>query len=208
MINIKFLGNPFYCYALGFISVLFVYQWQWSDLYPKIDIYLLSFLISTILGALFLGNLCRNRFVYSEIPLNKSNFLYVLLITLGYTLEFIYNKGIPLFMIFRGDDYSHYDFGIPTFHVFLQTISPFYAVYLYNQYLSSKKKELVIYLFILFIISVLLVNRGSTLMTLTACLIIYSQKKQYISYGMFLKLVMSLVFVFYMFGFIGFARSN
>lgn len=207
MVNIKFLGNPFYCYALGFVTVLVVYQWQWSDLYPKIDIYVLGFLVSTILGALFLGNSFKGRFTYNEIPLNKNNFLYVLLIAFGYTLEFIYNKGIPLFMIFRGDEYSHYEFGIPTFHVFLQTVSPFYAVYLYNQYLSHKKKKLIIYLAILFTISVLLVNRGSTLMTLASCLIIYSQKKQYISYSMFLKLFLSLIFVFYMFGFIGFARS-
>lgn len=207
MINIKFLGNPFYCYSLGFSFVLFVYTWSWSYLYPKLDLNILIFIVLSILISIALGRVFQKRFKYSDIKVSSHNLLFTSLIVLGYICEFIYNGGIPLIMIFSGEAHSHYDFGIPTFHVFLQTVSPFYTVYLYHQYVSNKNKLLLIYLIILFIVSILVVNRGSTLMTLMSCFVIYSQKKAYITYRAFAKLTILFFFVFYMFGFIGFARS-
>ncbi|WP_297370547.1 O-antigen polysaccharide polymerase Wzy [Spirosoma sp.] len=176
-------------------------------MYPEIGITVFLFIAITIVTSIILGYLFQKRYVYKDIKVNRFNSLFTFIIVLGYIIEFIYNGGIPIFMIFKGDAYSHYDFGIPTFHVFLQTVAPFYTIYLYHQYVSSKNKDIIIYLLILFILSVLVVNRGSTLMTLMSCLVIYCQKKRYISYKAFSALVISLVFIFYMFGFIGFARS-
>ncbi|SOD95083.1 O-antigen polysaccharide polymerase Wzy [Spirosoma fluviale] len=192
---------------MGFSLVLFVYTWSWSTLYPKIEINVFLFIVSTIVVSLILGIIFQKKYLYKDVKVNNYNFAFTALIVLGYIVEFIYNKGIPLFLIFQGDAYSHYDFGIPTFHVFLQTIAPFYTIYLYHQYISSKNKNLIFYLVILFFLSVLVVNRGSTLMTLMSCLVIYCQKKQFISYKAFSALIIALLFVFYMFGFIGFARS-
>lgn len=205
--NTKLILNPYYCYIISFGLALLIYSWEWSEIYPALSLSVTVFLIITFVLAFVVGRLVGRKLVFTKILISKVNTEIVLSILTGYTIEFIYNGGIPLFFILKGVEIKYMEFGIPTFHVFLLTFSSYYAVYVFHQYLSSRNKKLLLSFMLLLLPYILIVNRGAFIMILTACLIIYISFINEISIKEFVILLIITSIFFYGFGYLGNLRS-
>jgi hypothetical protein len=132
------------------------------------------------------------------------------LLYLGYSLEFIYSRGIPLLQTIAGG-YSYKDFtGIPTFHVILGTFNIFYSVYLFHQYQSSKERKKI--LLLEFISSIfpyfLVLNRGALMITLASCFFLFLMRIRYLKISRMLAIPFGILGVIYLFGIIGNIRYS
>ncbi|UHG91716.1 hypothetical protein [Spirosoma oryzicola] len=203
----KIIANPFFCYIFSFGLSLLIYSWGWSELYPALTVEIVIFLLTSFLIAIIAGRRVGNRIKFKTIGIDEANWKIIVFILLGYILEFIYNGGIPVYLLFKGNDIAYMDFGIPTFHVLLHTFTSFYTVYIYHQYISNRNNKLLILLFLLLIPNILIVNRGALIMTLTACLIIYLLSIGRVVVKRLLILFIGACIFFYGFGFLGNARS-
>ena len=205
--NTEIVKNPYYCYIISFGLALFIYSWGWSELYPALTVQVSGFLLCSFIIAFYVGKVVDKKLKYREANVDEKNQTIVLCLLLGYVLEILYNKGIPLILLLRGEDISYMEFGIPTFHVILHTFSSFYTVYIFHQYLSDKSKKLLFFVFALLTPHVLIVNRGALIMTIVACLILYLLSIRKIAMNrVFVIVIISLVF-FFGFGYLGNGRS-
>jgi hypothetical protein len=208
--------NPYYIYILTFGTALFVYQLGWSDLYPTLSLELFLFLIMTFVICLFIGNKIYKPIVknfysiqYNTTVANTSYFILVL-----WGIEFIYNKGIPLFLITtQGVEYDYTSFGIPSLHVFVSTFSSFLIVYTFHLYVSSKNKKVLTLFFINNIPQILLFSRGAVLINIVSCLFIYLLSiKDLLNFNRSLKIfaniMVSLSLLLFLFGSAGNIRSE
>lgn len=171
----QFLKNPFYIYFIAFTVILGIYLLGWSNLYPNLSGGLLVFVILSSLISVFLGGVIDkyNPIVYQQIKpirnLGKTTIIvYALLV-----LEFIYNKGIPLLLVFSDSTYKYEQFGIPFLHPLLATFVSFYTVYIFHAFLSVRKTKYILYLILFMAVSILIYNRGMFLINLTSCLFVY-----------------------------------
>ncbi len=203
----KIFVNPYYCYILSFGIALFIYSWGWSEIYPSLSIDVVFFLLFTFSIAFILGLRVSRKIIYIHHREARINYYIVSLIVIGYIIEFIYNGGIPIMLIFSGVDISYMEFGIPTFHVLLHTFTSFYTIYTFQNFIDSKKKHNLIVFAILILPNVLIINRGALIMTLTACGIIYLFSIRKVVFSKVLYLIMGLIIFFYGFGYMGNVRS-
>jgi len=206
--NTRILANPFFCYIMSFGLSLFIYSWGWSEIYPSLTVDVVLFLLSTFVISLLLGKKISYKVNYREIRHNGNSIIIFIVIMCCYLIEFIYNKGVPLYLILRGSgDVDYMEFGIPTFHVILHTFSSFFTVYLFHQYISVKNQKQFVMVVTMFIPNILIVNRGAIIMTLTACLIVYLFSIKKVILKKIITLSILLVVFFYGFGYLGNSRS-
>lgn len=169
--------NPYFIYVLSFLAVLAAYVFRWSELFPDLGWSLLTFLICSMLIAFLLGKSFSKRKIITFSKLNNNPYVKwgTGAILLGYLAEFIYHRNFPLLAIFTKVPLSYHEFGIPSFHVLLVTFNSFFSIYLFQLILSvnEKRKQLIIYLILTLVPSLLIMNRGMLIMILISCLFVY-----------------------------------
>lgn len=210
------MTNPYYLYILVFGFVLIVYQFQWSELYPSLDISLVSFLVSTFAICFILGSSIYKPAVSKFYSVNYDRtidkVLYVTLIF--WSLEFVYNRGIPLLLIFQGGQYEYSSgFGIPSFHVLLATFSSFWTVYIFHVYLSCKNVKILLLFSLSILPQILIFNRGGTLIILSSCAFIYiSSAIENLNFlrlaSIISKVIISMFAILFVFGALGNIRTE
>jgi len=202
--------NPFFIYILGFSIAIIVYLLDWSYLFPQLTLSLLIFLIITFVISGLLGvYIHRKRVLIFYEHINQLNVGWIIvLITIGYGLNFAYARQIPLFSIVNNADIDYREFGIPTFYVILATFTSFFSVYLFKCYLVEKKKRYVFYCIYLFIFPLLIVNRGAILLNMSSMIFIFlfSYKKSKIK--IYFRLLMIVVVILLGFGLLGNLRTS
>ncbi len=206
----KLAANPFFVYIIAFGTVLLVYSLGWSELYPDLSVPLVGFLLLTFLVSFFFGVLIHvlRRIEYREIQWSANTNIYLILVWLGYGLEFVYNRGIPILMLLSGKKYDYTLFGIPTFHVFLVTFGSFVSIYMFHQLCSEfTKRRLALFLFSL-VPPILIINRGMLLMILTSCLFVYLLSLKRASARNLIVIAILVLVVFFLFGIMGNFRQN
>lgn len=188
------------------------YMFGWSNLFPQLSlgVYLLlafTAIVSVILGIVFYKKRMSD---FYQVGSNKKHKYILLGIAIGYVIEFIEFKGIPLVNLFIGGNSGIYmEFGIPTFHVFLVTFNCFFAVYMFHVLLSSKQKKQQLLIFLCLLLpAILIVNRAMLLMTLASCAFVYLSKVRKISIKNIGILVVIALLVLYGFGIFGNMRVN
>jgi hypothetical protein len=118
-------------------------------------------------------------------------------------VEFVYNKGVPIFMLLSGDKYDYREFGVPTFHVFLVTFGSFLSVYIFHLLCSEFSKIKLLYFFMSILPSVLIINRGMLMIVLTSCLFVYLMSMRRMSLAKFAGVLSTTAIVLYLFGIMG-----
>lgn len=92
-------------YSLSFSISLILYELRWSSLYPELSENLFLFLLSTIIISLVFSVLL-NSFVkikcYNTLITKRNNTYILIFITIGFLSEFIYSRGVPLFLYYLG----------------------------------------------------------------------------------------------------------
>jgi hypothetical protein len=150
-----------------------------------------------------------NPFRYKSVGESSGNISIVLITYFLYALEALYSRTVPLFALVRNTfAYTEDSFGIPVIHTFLVSFNTFYAIYLFHQYISTKKVKL-LWLFFIFVFPfILLVYRSSILSVLLGALMVYLLEKTDVSMKVVLRSVVGILLVFFMFGYLGNLRSG
>lgn len=207
--------NPFYLYSIALISILLMYNLNWSELYPKISFtsyifFVITIIITTILGYHLQKKLdCMENIKKNELNVNFITIIIVILLV----ADFIYAKSIPLveIAIIKKANYTHFDFrGIPLFHGFLISFISFFAIYLFDKFLSEKNLKY-LYLFLINLLpSILLYNRGMFTMILISCLSVFAitKLKSFINLKYIIILIIPILIFLYGFGVAGNLRQN
>jgi hypothetical protein len=207
--------KPYYTYILIFTAAVSIYKLQWSELYPDLSLELILFLLTTFLVCFFIAKQVYKPIVKNFYPINPSHrtFSISYLVLMGWTIEFIYNRGIPILLIMQGVDYDYASFGIPSFHPFLATFSSFWVVHNFHLYLSSKSRKILIFFLLNNIPHLLLFSRGAVLINIVSCLFLYIADTagkldiSKISIA-FAKIFALVLVIFYIFGSLGNIRTE
>lgn len=167
--------NPFFYYALFWSITLIVYFISPSKLAVDLDENLLHFLwctiIISIIVACFFNVHYKNKKIKLKYYKQKSSIRLVLILL--YVLEFLYCKSIPML-----SGKSYIDFGIPTLHVIIVTLSCYYAMKNYFQFITFKKREDLVNFLIVVAYFILIFSRGMLifLATIAVALTLYDKK--------------------------------
>lgn len=206
--------NPFFLFIASFSVVILSFLFGWSGIYPSLSLSTLLFFAVIFLLAIILGYfLYRSHAIkFNSITSNTNIVLLVFVVLMGTLFEGFYNKGFPLFMMFKGQDSGYTEFGVPVLHVFLLTFTAFLTTYLFQLMLSAKHKQKFYYLILCglsCIPYVLEVNRGMFMMVALNCVtifLLFVWKR--LNIGVVVgAIVAALVFLF-LFGVMGNARVN
>jgi hypothetical protein len=204
--------SPYLSYAVALLVVLLAYPLGWSNRYPKLQIPLLAFIVGTVLICIVLAEIFRRKKIitFKKLPAEKNAravyitvFIYFL-----WVCEFIYEGGIPLFKLLFNIPFDYRLFGIPSLHVFIVTFSSFYTVFLFHNYLSSRKKSL-LYLFLLNLVAGLLIyNRGMIVFNLCSSVFLYVMSLTRISGKVLAIGTFAIVGLIFIFGVLGNIRVS
>ncbi len=202
--------NPYTCYIAAFLSALLVYPLGWSTLYPVLSLSLLIFLVITlIIHSIFGWYWNRTQWIpFIKLEATLNPVLITVFIWILWSIEFLYEGGIPLFKILLHIPYDYRLFGVPSLHVFVVTFSSFYAVYLFHVFLSTKR-PLILFLYIVNLFAALLIyNRGMLFFNLSGSFFIYLFSIEKISFQKLAITVVGVIFLFYSFGVLGNLRVS
>lgn len=204
--------NPYFCYSISFLIAFLVYLLGWSDLYPRLSTPLLIFLISTLVLFTFVGYRVtkRLRITFRSLPFSdlSSPILITLFLYALWIVEFLYQGGIPLFMILLKLPYDYRLFGVPSLHVFIVTFSSFYTVFLFHLFLSTRKKEILFLYLVNLFAAVLIYSRAMFFFNLSASFFLLLLMTRRIPRALVFIGPLSLILLFYCFGVLGTLRVS
>jgi hypothetical protein len=202
--------NPYTFYCIGFVVALLLYALGWSDAYPKITTWLAVFILITLLVhfalARYWSKFKKPKFHSVSValsPLVVTLFIYGL-----WTIDFIYEGGIPLLKILLNKPFNYRLFGMPSLHVFAVTLASFYTHYLFHVYLSSKQRIILVLYFINLFAAVLICSRSMLFFNLTGSFFLYLFSLKTIPYRKLLLLLPVGILMFYLFGVVGNKRVS
>ena len=206
----KILYNPNFVYILAFIVPFIFYSFEWSTLYPRLSLSLFLFYLFTFLvcgGVGLVIQFCR-PFQYKPIEETRGNLVVLLAVYLLYGAEVLYSGTLPIYALLQGNfNYAEDAFGLPVIHTLLVSFNTFYAIFLFHQYISTRRRRL-LWLFLLTLLPfILLVYRSSILNVLLGALIVFLFHKPVIPPKLILKTIAGVLLVFFLFGFMGNLRS-
>lgn len=170
--------NPFWMCALSYISVLFLYSLQLSDLYSSfgvVSILIISLIIAFIIIGWFFnkklkGWLTRNENKGRTKPIIWFN---VSAVVVGFLIDCLPAFQIPIISILRGDIYSYNDFGLKTFHVIYMGYISALAVVSFENYLKFRRLSFLLGFMLPIIVTLLIVNRGALLLIIFPMAFVY-----------------------------------
>src|ERR1051325_3789718 len=200
--------SPFICYAVSFAIVVIFYLLGWSELYPKLSVSLLIFLVTTLI----VNIACHVRFrrigfkkleAQKLPPVTTTIFIYIL-----WSAEFIYEGGIPLLKILLHLPYNYRLFGIPSLHVFVVTFSSFFTIYLFHLYLSSRTKLLLVLYLLNLSAALLISSRAMLFFNITGSAVVYFMSIQKIPWPRVALIMVSLLVMLFLFGVAGSLRVS
>lgn len=207
-----YLTNPFYAYAISILTVVLFFSLRWSNYYRTLSDSVVIFLLLSSIIAIFIGKYSSldRKLIFHAIPVSKHNKTVWYFIIVGYLLEFLYCRSIPIVSVVFNGMGNYRDFtGIPTFHVLLSTLSSFWGIYVFVQYQSNPdNKELKKYCGLAFIPHLLLLNRGALVHILLSDVFIYLIRKKYLSLKLIGKFLLGFLLFLFAFGFIGNIRDE
>lgn len=146
--------------------------------------------------------------MYCEVPCDKNILFIATFIVLGFLLEFLYFRNIPLLFILTGKECDYTTFGIKSFHVFLVTFSSFYAVYVFHVFLSTRKGKYILYYCLISTMLVLIYSRGMFLLILSSSLFVYLFSVRKLHFKFVTIGIVLIPALFYLFGIAGNIRSS
>lgn len=158
---------------------MWVYSLGYSDLYPQLQISLVSFLLVTcaICGwlATVVGTI-TDTCQYGDESLNFHVVVFLLLAGL-FAAECVYSGGVPLLSAAAGGDSDYESFGIPTVNVAFVGFALFFAVYWLDLYLLRYGRVYLLFSVLAASTSILMVHRGGFIIDFVAAIFLYVQRR-------------------------------
>lgn len=199
------LANPFGSYFISSAVVSVFYLLEFSDIYPSLSLEMALFLFltsgSSLLLAVVYGAVVRTASDPMVVGGAFKDKIIFILITLGFIIEFVYSKSIPLIGLALGETFDYREFGIPTFHVLLVGFCFFYAMRWCFMYTSTKDRVYLLMQYGCIAFGLLIINRGAIVISLIGFVFIYLYSKP--DFRKMIKIAVLMVVIVWMFGFIG-----
>jgi len=201
-------------YVVGFGFSLAIYQLGWSEVYPPLSVKLVAFLIASMTAHLIFSRLWAKR---KEIKDDQSGpviepklnpWLITVFLYLLWTIDFLYEGGIPLFKMLLNVPYDYKIFGFPSLHVFTVTFSSFYCIYLLHFFLITKKRIFLLLYLVNISAAILIANRGMLFINLVSSLFLYLLHLKKIPFKKLLIGVPVIIILLYLFGVLGTMRVS
>jgi hypothetical protein len=205
-VNLGFLVNPFYIFALSFSVTIIVYIWGWSAIYPKLSEGLILFLLVSALIFVFAGNRIEMRnFTKSQIKnfRNLNEIIFGLIITLG-----ILNVFLMGYLPVLSPSHDYREFGIPVLDPVANTLSIFFSVSFFHSFLLSRNSKFLFFVIIILIFQILLFRRSSIVWIITSSTFLYLFHRQNVKLLIIVIGIALIPVLSYCFGCYGNKRSN
>ena len=215
--------NFYYLYGIIWTFVIILYSFGWSDFNKSLDPALLVFFFVTVCFSFFMGYLRRKKFIYFPCKIDYHKRTVTKCLLIGFILDFIYSKQIPLISIILGKS-TYMDFkGIPILHVFLISAGAVYCFSLFYKFLNinnnSIKRKVFVDFFLIVLMYLLMFSRQMVAIIIIGCiLLLYSDfkyknkmsnlKNRYLFLFLFLFLFLVLFLFLFLFGVLGNLRSG
>ena len=207
------MKNPFFVYILTFAGVIIFYQVGWSDIYPAISVdtiafFCLSFVLAAALAVAMSSDVDAIGIYQPMLP-----GFTIIIPLVCFVADIVYTGYVPLIEMLFGRSFIYTQFvGVPSLHVFAVTFGGAFATirfadFLYEQgrwrrlrHLAEAMIPVIYYL--------LVVYRGTALITLTSWAFVFAIKRGRIGWrAAFIATVLGLG-VLMLNGLIGEARTG
>ena len=207
--------SPFNIFIITWISANFIYSMGLISLFEEYNSKMFLFssivLVSFIIGAVIYRLISNSKKKLYTLPENineyylKSAKFNLKVWFVLFLIEIIQQKGFPLLWLYNGDGRSYFDFGIPSYHGFLQ------AFYIISMnlffYLGIKKnKKYLIMSFLHLIMPIMIISRALLLFSIV-CLIFNYLFHTKFSKKILVGLLISIISFSIIFEFIGSNRN-
>lgn len=210
-INSRVIVNPFIIQAYINIIIIMLYGLHWSELLPSLTNDLIFFIFFTSYIMLSIGLLSTKSVIipkYKPIYMTHNPSIVMFMLIILITIEFIYNRGIPLLLLINGSEYDYTSFGIKTLHVFILTFISFYTVYLSHLFISRRDKKILFYIIILCFYHVLIVSRYALFMVVISVIFVFIMAIKSLNYKYLIIILFCVIILMYGFGILGNIRHG
>ena len=203
--------SPFICYSVSFLVVVLVYLLGWSELYPKLSLTVVIFLGVTIVA----NAICqwflvrRNQHFFRKLDTEKLPVIgTTIIIFILWTVEFIYEGGIPLIKILLRLPYNYRLFGVPSLHVFVVTFASFFTIYLFHLYLSKRTKLLLLLYLLNLSAAILIYSRAMLFFNITGSILVYLASLNKFPWKKMSLIAVAIIPMLFLFGVLGSLRVS
>ncbi|WP_207641503.1 O-antigen polymerase [Clostridium sp. KNHs214] len=134
----------------------------------------------------------------------------ITIIFLGYVINFLYSKEVPLINSIFGIGTYYKDIAtIPTFYPLLNSMNVFFVIYNFYLYLNLNEKRHLHTSIILLIPFLITMGRGLIVMAITPCVLMYLSQniKRFVNKKTYKVIIFLLIFTF-LFGYLGNLRTT
>lgn len=214
------LINPAFVFIFIWSLSLFLYTLHYSNVFlilsDKTINYILLSEASVFFAWLFFVfwtgrlhlNPSRNKNLIQFTSKSEEKIKFIFLFWVFFSIvELLYFRDLPIFTVFGFGSISYLDYGIPTLHGLLNAIILSLSMYVLYTYLRIEKRIFLFYYFLLLIVPVLSMSRGTLVSMLVESLFVVLVFKG-IRFKLFLKLAGILVGVVFLFGWLGELRTE
>lgn len=169
------LINPFFFYSISWCVTFFLYFISPSQLNTSLDIFLIFFIVVTIGISSFFAIRFNKKYKNKKYKIKnkrQSALFYIIMATL-LIYEFLYSHNVPVIAALRGLNSNYQDFGIPTIHVIIVTITSLICINSYFRFKLFKEKIDLFISLIFFSYYILIFSRGMMILILLCILCLY-----------------------------------
>lgn len=213
----RILSNCYFTVGVALSLSFILFCLKFSEIYPEVSTSLVLFITGACGLFLFMGGalnpVIRGWFHSAKIQIINEqeefrfSFKPLLLIILFFVVEVVYNGRVPLFEMIRGRLYDYRDFTFPVVHVIFTSVTTFYCIKSYFDYLIYQNKRSFIASSICLFIFVLLMYRSYIVFCVLNFLFLFILYKK-ISFKKIIKIAGSALLLMYIFGLAGDLRTK
>ncbi|MCT6663643.1 oligosaccharide repeat unit polymerase family protein [Enterobacter mori] len=213
----RILSNCYFIVCIALFFSFLLYCFQFSGIYPDVSGILLLFILGSCGVFLFMGcvmnPVIRTWFRNSKnaIANEQNNFRFsykpIIMIVLFFVVEVLYNGKIPLVEMIRGNLYDYRDFTFPGVHVIFTSLTTFYCIKSYFDYLIYRKKRSFIASTVCLCLFMLLMYRSYIVFCILNFLFLFVLYRK-ISFKKIAKITASALLLMYVFGLAGDLRTK
>lgn len=199
--------NPYLFYSMSWSTVIFLYLFSPSKLYPTLSLKVFFIISMTIVINIIIGLNCKLNISSLCLIEKKYSKIYIWMVIL-FTLNFIAEGKIPLVEIMKKSNYSYNEFkGIPTISILILTYNIYLCLCCLYNYILSLKKKYLFFCIISLSYLILLYIRAALMIIFISWVVMYLILKKNIQ-KYILKIFITTLIVFYMFGCLGNIRHK
>jgi hypothetical protein len=205
--DLSILINPFYIYCLAFLCAILLYQIGWCNIFPSLSISLILFFAITFILFIVAGRkIFRKSSVFHDFNnLNQylSDIIFLIIILLG-VVNVLYMGYLPV--LDRTHNYK--EFGMPVIDPIFNTLSIFFSVILFHQFLDTRRKRYLLYFIIILILQIILFRRATIVWIVISTSLLYILYKKKINFSVIVLAILLIPLGSYCFGLYGNTRSK